>query len=232
MSYTFSKSLDDDYAFGGGQNSTVSPQTAQDWLHPERQRGLSTFDQRHVLSAQMTYTTGMGLGGKALLSGWKGALYKEWSIQTSITAASGTPETPTYTATVPGTNYSSVLRADYVTGQSIHASTPGVFINPKAFQAPAPGQYGNARRDSIPGPNQFSLNASMVRNFRMHDRYNLNAEIAANNVLNHVMYTNWYTSISPAAGGSSTLFNPNTLFGTPSNANPMRSITATVRLRF
>ena len=185
----------------------------------------------NVMAFQMTYTTGMGLGGKALLSGWKGALYKEWSIQTAITAASGTPETPTYTATVPGTGSSSVFRADY-TGAPIHASTAGVFINPAAFQAPALGQFGNARRDSIPGPNQFSLNASMVRTFRLHDRYNLNAEIDANNVLNHVMYTNWYTSISPLLGGSSTLFNPNTLFGTPFNANPMRSITATVRLRF
>src|SRR5665213_308316 len=56
--YTFSKSLDDDYSYGGATNvasgnSGGSPQVAQDWRHPENQRGLSTFDQRHTLGLQL-----------------------------------------------------------------------------------------------------------------------------------------------------------------------------------
>ena len=52
---------------------------------------------------QVQYTTGMGIGGGTLLRGWKGALFKEWTFATHITAGSGLPETPVYLAAVPGT---------------------------------------------------------------------------------------------------------------------------------
>ena len=220
LTYTFSKSLDDDYAFAAAQGSSASPQVAQDWQHPNTQRGLSTFDQRHVFALQLQYTTGMGLGGHTMLSGWRGALYKEWSVIASLNTATGTPETPTYAATVPGTAFSNIFRADY-TGKSLASPTPG--FNPLAFAAPVSGVFGNARRDSIPGPDQFGLNATLRRDFRLHDRYTLGAEIDANNVLNHVVYSSWYNSISPS--------NPNPLFGTPSNTNTMRNVTITLRLR-
>ncbi|HEX3636248.1 MAG TPA: hypothetical protein VHV99_12285, partial [Paraburkholderia sp.] len=147
LTYTFSKSIDDDYSFGGGTGTGVNPQVAQDWLHPERQRGLSTFDQRHLLAAQVQYTTGMGIGGRSLMSGWKGALYKEWTLLTSITAGSGLPETPLDPVAVPGTGYSGIIRAHY-TGAPVYVTSPGRFLNPAAFTAPADGQWGDARRNS------------------------------------------------------------------------------------
>ena len=45
---------------------------AQNWLDLSAERGLSTFDQRHLLTLQMQYTTGMGLGGGTLVNGWRG----------------------------------------------------------------------------------------------------------------------------------------------------------------
>ena len=52
---------------------------AQNWLDLSAERGLSNFDQRHLLAFQMQYTTGQGIGGGTLLSGWRGALFKEWT---------------------------------------------------------------------------------------------------------------------------------------------------------
>ncbi len=106
LQYTFSKSIDDVAALGGqgaymptqtqSSQSTAAAQptafspasalTAQNWLDLSGERGLSNFDQRHLLSVQAQYTTGMGLSGGTLLSGWKGALFKEWTIATQITA--------------------------------------------------------------------------------------------------------------------------------------------------
>ena len=45
---------------------------AQNWLDLRAERGPSTFDQRQALSAQIQYTSGMGIGGRTLLSGWRG----------------------------------------------------------------------------------------------------------------------------------------------------------------
>jgi hypothetical protein len=220
LTYTYSKSIDDDYQMGGSGGTGVNPQVAQDWHHPEAQRGLSTFDQRNVLSFSAQYTTGMGIGGKTLLSGWRGAAYKEWTVLTSITAASGLPETPSDPLPVPNTSYSGIFRASYAGGPVTGSPKPGFYLNPNAFVLPASGQFGNARRDSIPGPDQFTMNASLARTFRLHDRYTLDAHLDANNVLNHVAYTGWVNTVGTPQ------------YGFPANAGSMRSMQITMRLRF
>jgi hypothetical protein len=224
LTYTYSKSLDDDYALGGqgpvtSSGSYATPQVAQDWQHLSAQRGLSTFDQRQVLSANAQYTTGMGIGGKTLMSGWRGLAYKEWTVQTTISAATGTPETPIDPAIVPGSGVSGIVRANYV-GGPVHVHSGNLYLNPAAFALPAAGQWGTARRDSITGPNQFSLNASLDRTFRIHTRYNLETRLDASNVLNHVVYSGWGTTVGSPQ------------FGAVSGANPMRTMSLTMRLRF
>ena len=135
--YTYSKSIDDDSVLGGqgpvatttttgagagnelaawstgAATQSSTPQTpviAQNWLDLSAERGLSTFDQRNLLNAQVQYTTGVGLGGGALLSGWRGKVLKRWTVLGQITAGSGLPETPIYLAAVPGTGVTGSIR--------------------------------------------------------------------------------------------------------------------------
>lgn len=229
--YTYSKAIDDDYALGGqgpvtagsiGGGGGGAGQVAQNWNDLAAQRGLSTFDQRHVLSASLQYTTGMGIGGKTLLGGWRGVAYKEWTVLININAASGMPLTPIDPVAVPGTGAActNCVRANYL-GGPVHLHQPGHFLNPAAFAAPAPGDWGNAGRDSITGPSQFSLNGSMDRTFSLHNHYTLEARIDATNVLNHVTYSSWNNAIGPLFGEVS-----------QNGVNGMRSMSATMRLRF
>ena len=245
LRYTYSKSIDDDSALGGqgasaatqntpsnpfsasaaasGGTSQSSPPSAltiaQNWLDLGAERGLSTFDQRHLLNVQMQYTSGMGLGGKTLLSGPKGVLFKEWTFLTQITVGSGLPETPIYLAAVPGTGVTGSIRPDY-TGAPLYAAPSGFFLNPAAYTAPLEGQWGNAGRDSIIGPAQFTLNASLGRTFRLNDRFNLDLRIDSTNFLNHPTFTGWNSTVN------------STQFGLPTAANAMRSMQSTLRLRF
>ena len=136
LTYTYSKSIDDDSALGGQGAATIGSATlAQDWRNLQGERGLSTFDQRHVLLAQAQYTTGQGKGGGTLLTGWRGRLYKEWTVQTQINAASGLPETPLDTAEIVA-GYSAFIRPD-VTGAPLYGVVAGRALNPAAFTAPA-----------------------------------------------------------------------------------------------
>ena len=225
--YVFSKSIDNDAQLGGQgvsaatstADATTSAVTAQNWRDLSAERGLSSFDQRHTLSLQTQYTSGMGSGGGTLMSGWRGTLLKEWTVQTAITAGSGLPETPRLIAAVPGTGVTGTIRGDY-TGASIYAAPAGYFLNPAAFKAPVAGQWGNARRNSITGPGQFNLNASLSRTFRLKTRYSLDLRMDATNLLNHVVYTSWNTTVA------------STQFGLPLQANAMRSLQTTFRLRF
>lgn len=222
MLYTYSKTLDDDYSLSGQGSVTSGSGIAQDWQNPQLQRALSTTDQRHVLNFTGQYTTGMGLGGKSLMSGWKGAVYKEWTIATAITAATGTPETVICSTCIStGTGITGSVRPNAVASSPYAGAPAGYRLNATAFAAPA-GTWGNLRRDSIEGPDEFSMSATMNRTFRLHDKYTLDAQLQANNVLNHVVYTGWNTYWAP---GSAT-------FGAPTNANGMRQISLQFRMRF
>ena len=241
LQYTYAKAIDDDSLLGGqgaasAQSTTVLPwqglglgassQTsqspaviAQNWRDLRAERSLSAFDQRHLLGLQLQYTTGMGLGGETLLSGKKGALFKEWTFLNQITLGSGLPETPVYLAAVPGTGFTGSVRPDY-TGAPIYAAPTGLSLNPAAYDAPPSGQWGNAGRFSVIGPAIFSLDASIGRTFLLHGRYNLDFRLDSTNALNHPTFTSWISTINSAQ------------FGLPAAANPMRSVQATLRLRF
>ena len=66
--------------------------------------------------------TGMGLGGKTLLSGWRGKAYKEWTIVNSVTWGTGFPLTPLINELVPGTGFSGTLRPDLVSAASLYTT--------------------------------------------------------------------------------------------------------------
>ena len=246
VQYTFSKSLDNDSEVGaqghittaggistgsaGGSSTSggasgvgLSPTIAQNWLDLRRgERGLSSFDQRHLMKAQVQYTSGMGLHGGTLLNGWRGRVLKQWTAATVISSGSGLPETPVYYETVPNTGVTGTVRPN-LTGTPVYRSslTPfGYFLNASAFSAPASGQWGTARRNSIIGPSQFSLDESLSRTFKLRDPLNFDLRLDATNLLNHVVFTTWNTTVN------------STTFGLPSGVNPTRSLQVTGRFRF
>lgn len=239
LQYTWSKSIDDDSFVGGqgpassqsaapgefptasassaGANSSAS--IAQNWRDLAAESGLSSFDQRNALTAQLQYTSGMGLKGGTLLGGWRGALLKQWTLLTAITAGSGLPETPLIVTAVPGTGVTNTIRPNR-TGAPLYVGSGGRFLNKAAYTTPGLGEWGNARRDSIIGPDQFSLNASMARAFRLSDKLSLEARVDATNAINHVNYSAWNTTITSPQ------------FGLPTAANAMRLLQTTLRVRF
>jgi hypothetical protein len=151
--------------------------------------------------------------GGTLLSGWRGAIIKGWTIVSQITLGTGSPENPIYPMTVPGTGFANSIRPEY-NGLPLYQTTDGAHFNVNAFTAPSAGYWGNAGRNSLTGPNQFNMTASMARSFEKFD-----LRFDSVNPINHVSYPSW----NPIVNGQ---------FGLPSSANAMRSITATLRWRF
>jgi hypothetical protein len=213
VTYTYSKSIDDAAVLGGG--SLGLP--AQNWLDLEGERGPSTFDQRHLANISLQYTSGMGVGGGTLLSGWRGRLAKDWTFLDQITLGTGLPLTPVYGHLIG--SVSGNVRASY-TGAPLYDAPAGYFLNPAAVTAPATGEWGDAGIGSIRGPDQFSMTASMSRTFRLNDRFNLDLRIQATNPLNHVVFGSVITTTT------------STQFGTLTNPNAMRNVALNLRLHF
>jgi len=217
IQYTLSKATDDAAAAFTGA-SVNGAAIAQDWLNLDAERAPSNFDQRHLVAAQLQYTSGVGVAGGSLIDGIRGALFKGWTVTSQLTAGSGLPLTPIYLTSVAGTGVTGSIRAD-LTGASIDAGS-GFYANPTAYAPPLSGQWGTAGRNSIRGPAQFSLNASLGRSFLWTERLTLDWRIDAINVLNRVTYTGVNTFV-----GSSQ-------FGLPIQANVMRKLQSSLRLRF
>ncbi len=216
--YIFSKAIDDAQGIGG--RAGLGSAYAQNWLDLTAERSVSSFNRTHSLNVTARYSTGQGVNGGALVNGWKGALMKDWTVQTSIVLGSGLPETPIILGQVAtGTGVTGTERAEYI-GGSLAAALPGYGFNPAAFADPAPGQYGNAGRNIITGPLEFSMNASLGRVFRLGERRNFNIRFDSTNVLNHVTYSSWNTTFG------------NAQFGLPVGANAMRSMQLVLRYRF
>ena len=215
--YTLSKASDDAGAFTGV--SLSGPAIAQDWLNPGAEYGPSNFDQRHVLTAQFQYSTGVGVSGGTLMDGLKGTLLKGWTVTSQLMAGCGLPFTPVYLTAVPGTGITGTVRPD-LTGAPIDADLDGAYVNPAGFAAPTPAHWGTAGRNSITGPAQFALSAGITRTFPWGDRLSLDWRIDATNILNRVTYT-----------GVNTLFS-SPQFGLPNRTNTPRRVQTTFRLRF
>ena len=217
VQYTLSKSTDDAAAFAGASLSGAT--IAQDWLDLDAERAPSAFDQRHLLTAQFQYTTGVGVSGGALLDGVRGAFIKGWTLTSQLTIGSGMPLTPVYLTSVSGTGITGSVRAG-LTGAPLAERPDGYYLNPAAYTTPAAGQWGAAGRNSVVGPKQFTLNAGLSRTFLVSDRLNLDWQIDASNVLNHVTY----------AGINTIVGSPQ--FGLANRANQMRKLQTSLRLRF
>jgi hypothetical protein len=214
IQYTLAKAADD-AALGSPGAGGAS--LAQNWRDLKAERAPSNFDQRHLMTLQAQYTTGIGIAGGALLSGWKGTLFREWTLLTQMSWGSGKPLTPIYPVAVNGVV--GVVRPD-LTGEPVNRDADGRRLNPSAYRAPAPGQWGAAGRNSITGPGEFNLDASLGRGFRLNDRFNLEFRLDATNLLNHVTFPAWNTTVQ------------STQFGLADRANAMRKIQANLRVGF
>lgn len=218
LQYTIAKSTDDAATFS---NTSVTPSSlavAQDWLDLPAERGPSSFDQRHLVSVQFQYTSGMGIAGGTLVEGVRGVLFKDWTITSQLNAGSGLPLTPISFLTVAGTGFVGVRPR--LTGVSPDAEPSGYYANPGAYAAPLPGTWGDAGRNSIRGPSQFSLDMSLSRVFRLGSTWNLEWRVSATNVLNRVTFATIDTVVTSPQ------------FGLPTVANQMRRIQTSFRLRF
>ncbi len=217
--YKYSKSIDNASSIGGG---TVV--VAQNDLDLAAERGLSSFDQRHNLTADFMYELPFGEGRHWLANpGLAQRLLGAWTWSGSITLASGNP----YTARVVGAftdvarGTSGSLRANY-NGQPISIADPTVaqWFNTAAFTVPPSGQFGTAGRNTIEGPGTILVNFAIAKNIPLKDMMAFEIRAEANNVFNHANFTGIDTTVNSPT------------FGQVISVGSMRKMQLNARFRF
>jgi hypothetical protein len=188
-SYAFSKNLDDtDNVHPGGING-ISP-----FQQHQRAKGLSTTDSPQVFSATLTYELPVGKGKQFLNNG--GILDKimgGWQIASIGRASSGMPiQFTSSTCNVPSqfamSCFPGVLPGQSPWAVSKGSWTPGEpLFNRAAFETPSSFNYyqgSGSRITNLRGFGYTNVDASLLRNIRITERFRLQLRGEAFDVLN------------------------------------------------
>ena len=211
LSYTWSHSIDD-----ASDARSVLPAES---FNLANERGSSSFDLRHNLTAFLSYALPDAPHIPHVVGGG-------WQWNTLITAQTGSPVNIT-AGTNPSGSGDGTDRVDLVGNPfaltSTRSGTSVEYLNKAAFAAPAAGTFGNLGRNVIYGPAFFSIDPSLFKTFRLTERFSLQFRAEVFNVLNTANLANPTATLSSAAfgligntkNGSSA---PGLGFGEPRNA--------------
>ena len=211
ISYTLNHSIDD----------APSASTTQNWLDLAAERARTAGIRENTLNLQLQYSTGVSARGGGLINGWKGVLFRDWTVMPGIVLASGAPITVSASQLALGGAPNGNIRVNYL-GGPVYLN--GI-LNPAAFADPAAGTYGNLGRNSLTGPILFTNMLTALRTFRLGERKNLTFNAGIVNPLNHPNVSSWSTNFYSTAAA-------NAQFGLPLAYQPQRTITASMRFNF
>lgn len=205
------------------------------WPYPAyipRNKALAGFDRTHNFEAYGLYELPFGRGKRYGQSGIVNAIAGGWQLNWVLSAMSGTPFTITDSGTggtflnAPGNtqtaNIVGPLRIVNNKPASKCSSITCDYFNPSAFQevsATTPGLldgfFGNAGRNILRGPGYFNLDMSLMRNFKLTERFTLQFEADAFGVTNTPHFNNPNANIAAANFGAvtSTLVTTNASLG-------------------
>jgi hypothetical protein len=206
--YTLSKSIDDSSTFGGVGN--VVAQNAYDL---SAERGLSSFDRRHVLNFNYVLST------PTQASWWR----RNWTLSGSMLLESGTPLTARLLGNLSNIAGTGVVGSGRAEATGLPVTDGSGYFNPDAFTLPPAGELGDAGRNTIPGPWTWTLNTAFGRYFTIGgegSRKRIELRLETNNTLNHVNITNFNTVVG------------STQYGLATTAGAMRSADINIRFRF
>ncbi len=210
--YTFQKLIDNTTALGAG--------VAQNANNLAAERGI---DSPTGQTLAVNYTAQSPVGVRNAMfqkQPWLQKSLKDWQLTGTTQVASGRPLTATVegnAANVGGAGVSGTVRAD-ATGLPIDGGSG--YFNPAAFVVPVAGTYGNAGRGTIIGPGTFTMNLQLARQIQLAERKSIEFNVSATNLLNHVNISGIGTVVNSLNYGLATA------------AGGMRTVSATVRLRF
>jgi Carboxypeptidase regulatory-like domain/TonB-dependent Receptor Plug Domain len=210
--YTWSKTIDD----GDSLNATTSggePALASNPFNLRSDRGLANFDVRNTAAVSGLYELPFGQGKHFLNngSGFGNFLASGWTINSILTLQEGFPFTPqlSYNPSNNGDTRNPVRPfVNPAFGGSAILGTPNQWFNPAAFLAPPnnSGFYGNLGRDTLIGPGLATLDFSVTKDTRIHERLNLQFRAEFFNILNRANFNTpnaivfTPTGLSPTAG--------------------------------
>lgn len=176
VAYTFSHSIDN----ASSPNTGAFPEPQ---YNPQRDRGSSDFDVRHVFAGSVSYSIPTHSGNPALR-----AILGNWSVDGIAKARSALPVNVVSGCAVTTFQGTACPRADIVSGQPVYLFgsqyAGGKLLNPQAFAAPI-AEQGTLSRNALLGFGMWQLDTAFRRQFDIGDKVHLQFRAEFFNIFNH-----------------------------------------------
>ncbi len=217
-SFTWQKTMD----VASGANIAASQNGIDNPLNLGWSRGVSSASIPFTWVTNFTYRSpelkGQNLLVREVLGGWEISPIMSWESGAPFSIGGGNSNI--YKAQVNGTSVSEPNRgsgclqacagdrADRVPGvplkvrQGGRSSWTKSYFNPAAFVARHDGTYGNSARDLIYGPPGFNTDASLMKNWTIMERYQLQFRFELFNAFNHPIMSNPDTTPTDSTFGA------------------------------
>ncbi len=217
--YTFSKFIDDVAA--GFENGNIAG-GAQNLYDRRSEKALSGNDVRNRFNTSAVYELPWGRGRRWLSKGPTAALLGGWNVGAIVVLQDGSPngittQVNSTNAFTPGPQRANLLRDPALPGGERSVNR---WFDTTSVAAPAQFTFGNAGRALFTGPGLFNLDMSLLKNFAITERWNIQFRVESFNVVNRANFED-----------------PNTVLGAPGfgvigAARPARSVQLGLRLSF
>jgi hypothetical protein len=213
------------YAFG----KSIDYNSNTNLIHLADNKGLATWDRRHIFTESVIYELPFGQGKPWAQSGVANWVLGGWQLNGLWTWESGLPLDITISATslnAPGNgNRPNVNGPVQIFGRI----GPGqLYFDTAAFSAPPSNTLGNVGRNVLHGPHLFDIDLSVFRKFRVTERVRLEFRAESYNLSNTPWFDRPDSNFSDAAFGQVT-----TAQGTQSvKVNMNRTLQGSLRLTF
>ena len=175
-SYVFAKSIDDaSQVSGNSQGDYPGVQNSRDLA---AERGRSDWDTKHSLL----------LFGSCVLPFRGNRWIRGWQVSTNGRIYSGQPFTPRVGNA--NLNLGEANRPDRIANGALSQPSVDDWFELGAFPVVPRKAYrfGNSGRNILNGPGTAAIDAALMKNFRLHERYRLQFRAEAINVMNHANF--------------------------------------------
>jgi outer membrane receptor protein involved in Fe transport len=195
--YTFSRAID--------QTSSTSPESSQapNPFNLSAERGLSTFNAKHILSLSWIAELPALNNQPAVLRLVAGG----WQLTGLFTARTGEPLnvtiSPDQAFSGTGSQRPNVVGSPTLAGGRSFDAQLAQWFNTAAFALPASGTFGNAGRDVLTAPGTANVNAGLYKTFPLPLREGMKIEFRSEffNLLNRVNLGNPNTTFASSTFG-------------------------------
>jgi Carboxypeptidase regulatory-like domain len=189
----------------GFNSSTTGLGTYNFYIDFQRNYAPTTWDRRQTFVQSFVYSLPFGKGQRFLPSGPAAGFLGGWQVSGILSADAGTPMLFLASSSQLNAPSNDQVPNQIAPFRRLKAvGTTQDWFNTSAFVQPAGAAFGNMGQNVYSGPGLVAFDASLQKDFPIHENIGLTMRLQGFNALNHPIFANPNTTLTSSSFGQVT----------------------------